>query len=160
MSRSQLAENTCTAARAVELFADAWMMMILREMFLGTRRFDDLQGLTGVSPATLSQRLKKLEHIGVLCREAYQTNPTRYEYRLSAMGRDLWPVIVSMKAWGDKWLGSAEETPVAIIHKQCGAAVTPHMVCPACRAPMAAHDAEPRLSPKFEQERQGARGQS
>lgn len=160
MSRSQLAENTCTAARAVELFADAWMMMILREMFLGTRRFDDLQRLTGVSPATLSQRLKKLEHIGVLCREAYQANPTRYEYRLTAMGRDLWPVIVSMKAWGDKWLGSDGNVPVSIVHKQCGATVTPIMVCPDCHAPMEAHDAEPQLSPAFEHERKAVRGQS
>jgi DNA-binding HxlR family transcriptional regulator len=160
MSRSQLAENTCTAARAIELFGDAWMMMILREMFLGTRRFDDLQRLTGVSPATLSQRLKKLEEVGVVRRESYQDNPTRFEYRLTAMGRDLWPVIVSMKAWGDKWLGSGGAPPVSIVHKQCGATVTPIMVCPDCRAPMAAHDAEPHLSSEFQHERQQAKGQS
>ena len=159
MSRSDLAENTCTAARAVELFGDAWMMMILREMFLGTRRFDDLQRLTGASPATLSQRLKKLETVGVLRRQTYQDNPPRYEYRLTAMGRDLWPVIISMKAWGDKWLGSGE-TPVVVIHKDCGHAITPRMVCPDCHAPMAAHDAEPRLSPEFQEERNALRGQS
>lgn len=160
MSRSELAENTCTAARAAEIFGDAWMMMILREMFLGSRRFDDLQRLTGASPATLSQRLKRLESVGVLRRETYQDNPPRYEYRLTAMGRDLWPVIVSMKAWGDRWLGSGEAPPVAIIHKHCGAAVTPHMVCPACHEPMEARDSESRLSPAFEHERQAARGQS
>lgn len=159
MSRSELAENTCTAARAVELFGDAWMMMILREMFLGTRRFDDLQRLTGASPATMSQRLKKLESVGVLRRETYQDNPPRYEYRLTAMGRDLWPVIISMKAWGDKWLGSGA-TPVAVIHKGCGHAVTPRMVCPDCHTLMDAHDAEPRLSPEFQNERNALRGQS
>jgi len=160
MSRSELAENTCTAARAVELFGDAWMMMILREMFLGTRRFDDLQRLTGAAPATLSQRLKRLEGVGVIRRESYQENPTRYEYRLTAMGRDLWPVIISMKIWGDKWLGKGDPTPVTIIHKQCGGTVTPHFICPDCHAPMEAHDAEPRLSPEFEHERRMARGQS
>jgi len=159
MSRAELAENTCTAARAVALFADVWMMMILREMFLGSRRFDELQRLTGAPTATLSQRLKRLESVGVLRREAYSEHPPRHEYRLTDMGRDLWPVVISMKAWGDKWL-SSDETHVEILHKECGASITPQLVCPDCHKPMAAHDAEPRLSRKFELERNAVKGQS
>lgn len=157
MGRSDLAENTCTVARAVEIFGDAWMMMILREMFLGSRRFDDLHRQTGAPSATLSKRLKRLEALGVTHRELYSEHPLRHEYRLTAKGRDLWPIIVGMKAWGDKWMGSGQ-TPVEIIHKSCGHSITPHMVCPDCHEPMQAHDAEPRISPEFELERQMARG--
>jgi len=158
MSRTQLAENVCTVARAIELFGDAWTLMILREMFLGGRRFDDLQRLTGASPHTLSQRLKRLERVGVLRRETYSERPPRHEYRLTEMGRDLWPVIVSMKAWGDKWFHH-EPAPVEIVHKSCGHTVMPEMVCPECHEPMQATDAAPRLSSEFEQERARARGQ-
>jgi DNA-binding HxlR family transcriptional regulator len=159
MSRTNLSEKACTVARAAEIFGDVWVLMILREMFLGSRRFDELQRQTGAPTATLSTRLKRLETAGVLRRESYSEHPPRYEYRLTAMGRDLWPIVVSMKAWGDKWMGSGE-TPVEIMHKACGHSVTPHLVCPDCHEPMQAHDAEPRLSPAFEQERRAARGKS
>lgn len=159
MSRTNLSEKACTVARAAEIFGDAWMLMILREMFLGGRRFDELQRQTGAPTATLSARLKRLESVGVLRRQAYSEHPPRYEYRLTAMGRDLWPIVISMKAWGDKWMGSGD-APVEIIHKGCGHSVTPHMVCPDCHEPMHAHDAVPRLSPEFVQERDIARGKS
>ncbi len=155
MSRADLAQNACTAARTIELFGDEWTLMILREMFLGGRRFDDLQRQTGASPHILSQRLKRLESIGVLRRETYSAHPPRHEYRLTEKGRDLWPVVVSMKLWGDKWLGHGV-TPVEIIHKSCGRPVIPRMTCPDCSQPMAAHDARTRLSPEFETERSAA----
>lgn len=153
MSRADLAQSVCTVARTVELFGDEWTLMILREMFLGGRRFDDLQRQTNASPHTLSQRLKRLETVGVLRREAYSVHPPRYEYRLTEQGRDLWPVIVSMKAWGDKWLGEGAGTSVEIMHKGCGHEVVPCMTCPECGEPMTAHDALPRLSSEFETER-------
>ena len=156
MSRADLARTSCSAARAIELFGDGWTLMILREMFLGGRRFDDLQRQTGASPHILSQRLKRLEATGVLRREAYSDRPPRHEYRLTAMGRDLWPVVVAMKAWGDRWLddGAASgASAVAIEHRGCGHTVVPRMTCPDCGAPMQAHDARTLLSPEFERER-------
>jgi len=133
--------------------------MIVRETFLGNRRFDDLQRQTGASPHSLSQRLKRLESIGVLRRETYSEHPPRHEYRLTTMGRDLWPVIVSMKAWGDKWLG--EGTPsIDIRHKACGNVILPQMTCPECHEPMEAHDAQARLSREFEHERNAIRSQA
>jgi DNA-binding HxlR family transcriptional regulator len=159
MSRTDLAQHSCTLARTIELIGDAWSLMILREMFLGGRRFDDLQRLTGASPHILSQRLKRLEREGVLRRETYNQHPPRHEYRLTESGRDLWPVIVSLKQWGDSWL-EAGDTPVAIIHKGCDHTVTPQMTCPECREPMAAHDAQPVLSPEFAAERAAARRKS
>ena len=79
MSRTNLSEKACTVARAAEVFGDFWMMMILREMFLGGRRFDALQRQTGAPTASLSTRLKRLESVGVLRRDAYSEHPPRYE---------------------------------------------------------------------------------
>ncbi|MDE0779853.1 MAG: helix-turn-helix domain-containing protein [Alphaproteobacteria bacterium] len=156
MSRADLAENTCTVARAIELFGDAWMLMILRETFLGNRRFDDLQRQTGASPHLLSRRLKRLQDIGVLRREAYSEHPARYDYLLTAMGRDLWPVIISIKSWGDKWLGEGPHS-INIQHKSCGHVVVPQMTCPACHKSMEAYDAQASLSEEFELERDAIR---
>ena len=156
MSRADLAEQSCTMARAVEVIGDPWTLMVLRELFLGVRRFDDFQRMTGASPHILSLRLKRLEEVGAIRREAYQQRPLRHEYRLTEKGAGLWPVIVALKTWGDRWLGDGG-CPVEIIHKGCGHAVTPTMACPDCGAPMEAHDAEARLSPDFERERQAAR---
>jgi len=159
MSRTDLASQNCTLARTIELIGDAWTLMVLRELFLGERRFDALLRQTGASPHILSQRLKRLENEGVLRRETYTTHPPRHDYRLTPKGRDLWPVIVTMKQWGDSWL-EAGDTPVAIIHKDCGRTVIPHVTCPDCGEPMTARDAVPRLSPEFTAERAAARKQA
>ena len=93
--------------------------MILREMFLGSRRFDDFLRQTGISSHLLSRRLKKLESEGVIYRESYTDRPPRYEYRLTTKGRDLWPVIIAFKQWGDTWLNEGD-SPIQIVHKSCG----------------------------------------
>jgi DNA-binding HxlR family transcriptional regulator len=158
MSRTDLAADVCTLARTAELFGDAWTLTILRELFLGTRRFDELLRQTGASPHILSQRLKRLVAAGILRREAYSDHAARYDYRLTEKGRAIWPVVIAMKAWGDEWLGdgASEATPVAIEHKGCGHVVVPRMTCPDCGAPMAAHDATPHLSQPFAAQRAAA----
>jgi DNA-binding HxlR family transcriptional regulator len=130
--------------------------MILREMFLGTRRFDGFLRQTGMSSHLLSQRLKKLEGLGVIRREAYSDRPPRNEYRLTDMGRDLWPVIVALKQWGDRWLGDGA-SPIKIVHKGCGHVTQPSMICSGCGQAMAAHDAKAEISEPFEREREAAR---
>ena len=159
MARADLARQTCTIARAVSLVGDEWTFMILREMFLGQRRFDQFQRHTGASAALLSQRLKKLEAEGVIRKEAYSERPIRHEYRLTAMGRELWPAVITLKQWGDKWLGDGP-APVEIVHKGCGHVTEPHMTCSVRGEPMAAHDSEPRLSEHFNTERQAVRKHS
>lgn len=156
MSRSDLPSQSCTIARAVAQVGDEWTLLIVREMFLGSRRFDDFLHLTGMSSHLLSQRLKKLEAQGVIRREPYSERPPRHEYRLTEKGRDLWAVIIALKQWGDRWL-SAEDTPVQIVHKTCGRVTRPQMTCPDCGEPIDAHDAEARLSRPFELERQATR---
>jgi len=156
MSRSDLPSQTCTIARAAAQVGDEWTLLIVREIFLGTRRFDDFLRLTGMSSHLLSQRLKKLQAQGLIRREPYSAHPLRHEYRLTEKGRDLWAVIIALKQWGDRWL-SAEDTPVQILHKTCGRVTRPQMTCPECGEPIDAHDAGAMLSQPFEQERQSAR---
>ena len=158
MSRAALATSTCTVAQAVALVGDEWSFMILREMFLGARRYDEIRRQTGASPHLLSGRLKKLETAGVLRREVYSTRPVRHEYKLTEMGRDLWPAVIAMKQWGDKWLAGGE-TGVEIAHRSCGHIVQPVMTCPECGEPMQARDAVPHIRPKFANERRRARGE-
>jgi DNA-binding HxlR family transcriptional regulator len=156
MSRSDLPSHTCTIARASAQVGDEWTLLIMRELFLGTRRFDDFLRLTSMSSHLLSQRLRKLETQGVIRREPYSERPPRHEYRLTEKGLDLWTVIIALKQWGDRWL-STQDTPVQIVHKTCGQVTKPQMTCPDCGEPIEAHDAEARLSQSFELERQAAR---
>ncbi len=155
MGRAALSSQTCTIARAAALVGDEWTIMILREMFLGTGRFDDFLRQTRMSSHLLSQRLKKLEAAGIASRIAYSEHPPRYEYRLTEMGRALWPIVISFKQWGDRWLNDGE-APVALVHKRCGAIVEPRMTCPNCDEPMNAHETEARLSKGLAAERRRA----
>lgn len=159
MGRAALSSQTCTIARATVLVGDEWTIMILREMFLGNRRFDEFLRQTGMSSHLLSQRLKKLEAEGIACRIAYSQHPPRYEYRLTEMGRELWPVVISLKQWGDRWLSDGR-TPVKLVHSACGAVTEPIMTCSECGEPIDAHETKARLSKAFAAERQSARKQN
>jgi len=156
MGRADLSLQSCSIARAVARVGDEWTILILREMFLGTRRFDEFLCQTGMSSHLLAGRLKKLEALGVVRREAYSEHPPRSEYRLTAMGRDFWPVIIAFKQWGDCWLGDAD-APVQIVHKGCGHLTRPQMTCADCGQAMAAHDARTELTQAYERERQAVR---
>ena len=138
MSKADLSRRTCTVARTAEIIGDSWSQMILHELFLGTRRFDEMQRLTGASPHLISVRLKRLEAEGIVRREAYSTRPVRHEYRLTEKGRDLWPLIIAMKSWGDRWLDTADDVPITLTHKDCGHETKPHLVCSACNEPIKA----------------------
>ncbi len=159
MSRTSLSSQSCSIARAVAQVGDPWTIMILREMFLGTRRFDSFLRLTGMSSHLLTQRLRKLEGLGAIRREAYCERPLRYEYRLTAMGRDLWPIIIAFKKWGDHWLGEGNPS-VQLVHKGCGAITSPNLTCSDCGEPMEAHDASATPTKDFERERRELRNSS
>ena len=156
MSRADLPLQSCSIARAVAQVGDELTILILREMFLSTRRFDDFLRQTCMSSHLLVGRLKKLETPGVIWREAFSEHLPRSEYRLTTMGRDLWPVIIALKQWGDCWLGDGD-APVKIVHKDCGHLTQPQMTCPDCGQAMGARDARAELIESYERERQAAR---
>lgn len=93
--------NNCPISRASEIVGDHWSLLILRELMLeGPRKYSDFQEMTAVSPNTLSQRLKKLEALGVIERRFYSEHPPRAEYRLTEKGRSLGPVMRALYDWG------------------------------------------------------------
>jgi DNA-binding HxlR family transcriptional regulator len=99
----------CSIAKALEVLEGRWTFLIIRDLIEGTRRFGKLRkSLAGVSPKTLSVRLKELEKNGVIARTAYATIPPTVEYSLTEKGRSLKPIIKAMKLWGATW-GSAGE---------------------------------------------------
>lgn len=149
MSRADLANSLCSVARAIERVGEPWTLMILREMFLGARRFDVLQRNTGASPHSLSVRLKQLCADGIVRTRLYSDHPPRREYTLTDKGQALWPVIIALKTWGDDWLCDDQAPAIQLTHKGCGAVTVPRMVCSECGMPMTAQDCVPHLGPAF-----------
>lgn len=98
-------------AGALELIGDRWTLLLIRDLLLGLRRYDDLRASIGIPDATLSARLKHLTEHGIVERVRYQERPPRDEYRLTAKGRDLWKVSVALREWGDRWDATGFDAP-------------------------------------------------
>jgi DNA-binding HxlR family transcriptional regulator len=139
----------CSVARAVAVFGDAWTLMILRDCMHGVTRFDEFQKSLQIARNTLSDRLSGLVDAGVLTKQFYQDNPPRYEYLLTEMGRDLFPVVSAMLAWGDKWLDEGEGAPVRLHHETCGHDIEPRVVCGHCGKPIVAAEVQFCVGPGF-----------
>jgi DNA-binding HxlR family transcriptional regulator len=138
--------QNCSIARALELVGERWTILILRDAFLGTRRFDEFQRSLGIARNVLQARLERLVEAGILCRVQYQERPRRFEYRLTAKGVDLWPVIVALLKWGDRHAAPAGP-PMLIEHKGCGGEIDDRRRCLRCGAELEAWDAAPRPGP-------------
>ena len=147
MRWEELQEETCSVARTLSVIGDRWTLLILRDAFLRVRRFEDFQKKLGISRHRLSERLKKLVAQGVLDRVEYQSNPPRHEYRLTEKGRDLYPVIMMMVRWGDKWMDDGNGAPMVYKHHGCGEYFTPEISCSACHEPLNARDVTPEFGP-------------
>jgi len=121
----------CSIARSLSLLGERWTILVLREAFSGVRRFDDIQQNTGAPRQVLSARLAHLVEQDVLRRVPYQEpgQRQRYEYRLTEKGLDLYPVLVGLLEWGDKYLADESGPSVALTHKACGSPVRVTMMC-------------------------------
>jgi DNA-binding HxlR family transcriptional regulator len=126
--------QNCSIARALEIVGERWTLLIIRDVFLGIRRFDDFQESLGVARNILTDRLNRLVGEGVLERVPYSERPTRYEYRLTAKGRDLNIALSGLRQWGDKYLSEkpsrllrrkADKKPVIAAFVPKGADVLP-----------------------------------
>lgn len=122
----------CSIARATDVVGERWTPLILRDLFVGMSRFEDIRRDLGVASNILTVRLAKLDRHGIVKQRQYQTNPVRYEYVLTAKGRDLYPVIAALVAWGDKWLAGSDGPPSLIVHTDCGHSTTAVTVCREC----------------------------
>lgn len=125
----------CSVARTLEVVGEWWTMLVIREAFNGVRRFDDFHERLGIARNVLAARLQRLVEHGVLERRQYQDRPPRCEYRLTEKGRDLYPVLIAMLAWGDRWMAGPEGPPVRLTHA-CGHQLGAVMVCGGCGEPL------------------------
>ncbi len=146
---SEIAAHTasCSVAKTVAVVGERWTVLILREAFLGVRRFDHMQRDLGIARNILSDRLGKLVEHAILEREQYSDRPARFEYRLTERGTELYPVIVSLMAWGDKHLPNRAGPAVTLVHEPCGHEMTPQLTCPHCSAEVTARTVRPHAGP-------------
>jgi DNA-binding HxlR family transcriptional regulator len=121
----------CSVAQCLEAVGEWWSLLVIRDVFLGVTRFDDLQARLGISRNILNQRLGHLVEVGVLVRIPYSEHPPRYDYRLTDKGRDLWPVLTAMRQWGDRY-AAPDGPPVEMTHRGCGHVSEAVMTCSVC----------------------------
>jgi DNA-binding HxlR family transcriptional regulator len=139
VERKSFADMHCSVAQCLEVVGEWWSMLIIRDAFLGVTRFDDFQARLGIARNILNQRLTRLVEEGVLDKVAYSEHPPRYDYRLTAKGRDLWPVLTALRQWGDKH-AAPDGPPLKVMHKKCGKVSQALMTCSACGEHLTARD--------------------
>ena len=132
MSEASWDRSRCSVAGTLAVVGEKWSLLVLREAFFGVRRFADFQRLLGAPKAVLSDRLATLVEQGILTRVPYQAEGERqrHEYRLTAKGRDLYPTLVALMQWGDRYLSDGPP-PLELQHRDCGAAVHLELACEA-----------------------------
>ena len=129
-------DQVCSIARALEVVGERWTLLVLRDAFSGVRRFEDFQRSLGIARNVLAARLGRLVDEGVLERVPYQQRPTRYEYRATAKGRELWPVVTHLLRWGDAHYPEPEGAPRIVEHRGCGGRPDDHLLCDRCGEPL------------------------
>jgi DNA-binding HxlR family transcriptional regulator len=132
MKRTSFTDMTCSIARTLDLVGEWWTPLILRDIFLGIRRFEPLLNHLGISRNILTDRLQTLVDNEILERRLYQESPERYEYWLTERGIELFPIFTAVMAWGDKWLRESTGVPAELRHEDCGKVTRPMVVCSKC----------------------------
>ena len=140
MQRTQFGSMACSIARTMDVVGEPWSPLILRNVYIGITRFDQLQQSLGMSRKVLAERLRWLTEAGVLERREYSARPPRHEYVLTAKGLELFEVLMVMVAWGDKWLAGEAGPPVLYRHHACGQISHVELRCSDCGQPMRATD--------------------
>ena len=146
MRWDELDEEACSVARTVSVIGDRWTLLILRDCFLRVRRFEDFQARLGITRHVLADRLRKLVEREVLTRVPYQRKPLRHEYRLTARGLDLHPVLLALVHWGDVHMAGKRGRPLLLEHG-CGHVFDPVMACSACGGTVTARAVRVRPGP-------------
>lgn len=149
MRWDELEQQSCSVARTLAVIGDRWTLMILRDCFLGVRRFDEFEQRLGITRHVLSDRLRKLVEYDVLKKVAYQQRPLREEYRLTERGLDLHSIVLALVSWGDKHMADERGAPLLHRHKVCGHIMHPVTVCSECSVPITARDIEVEIGPKW-----------
>lgn len=142
MQRTQFAAMQCSIARTLDVFGEPWTPLILRDVWVGLTRFEQIRSDLGISPKVLTQRLGWLVENGVLERRQYSERPPRYEYALLQKGIELCDVLLVMRRWGDRWLAGDEGPPVLHRHRDCGQLCEAELHCSECASALHVTDLE------------------
>ena len=134
MKRTSVAHINCSIAQTLDVVGEWWTLLVVRNIMLGQRRFEAIQADLGIARNILSDRLTTLVGSGVVDRVKYQDQPERFEYVLTAKGRDLFPVIAALMTWGDTW--ASPDGPPMVFDHSCGENARPVVTCSACGKPL------------------------
>jgi len=132
MGKASFADMHCSVAQTLEIIGEWWTLLIVRDAFLGVRRFDDFVERLGISRNILTHRLNTLVEHGVLERRVYDSARDRHDYVLTDKGRALWPVLTALRQWGDEWVLGAGNEPLVLEHRGHGHHTTAVMTCDVC----------------------------
>lgn len=139
--------QVCSIAKALEVVGERWTLLIVRDVMNGNRRFGELAASLGVARNVLSARLQRLVEEDILERRLYRESPERYEYFLTEKGLDLWPALVALLHWGDRYSAEPDGPPMLVVHKDCGGEVDERGTCERCGAVLHARDARATPGP-------------
>ena len=142
MQRTRFGEMPCSIARTLEIAGEPWSPLIVRDVWVGINRFEDLHRSLGISRKVLAERLRWLVAHGVLQTRPYSARPPRREYVLSEKGRGFVEVLMAMTAWGDRWAAGEEGPPVRLRHRECGHHTHGELRCAQCGEPLRADNVE------------------
>lgn len=147
--RSRYDAANCSVKLALDVVGEKWTLLVLREAFYGARRFEQFHERVGCARNVLSARLATLVDEGLLARVPYREpgRRERHEYRLTDKGRELFPAVIALMQWGDRWAAGAHGPAVEVRHRGCGEPVEAILRCAAGHGPLGARDTEPIPGP-------------
>jgi DNA-binding HxlR family transcriptional regulator len=148
-------QTLCPVARSEAMVGDRWTVLVLRELFMGSHRFEELQAQTEATPQMVAARLKKLEADGLVRRRIYNKRPLRHEYHLTEKGEAFYPVLLALRAWGETWVKSPKESrAVNFTHRTCGKPAGLGPVCESCGKPLRREHLIAKQAPNYQAERE------
>jgi DNA-binding HxlR family transcriptional regulator len=144
--RFRYTSENCSIRRTLDIVGEKWTLLVMREAFYGGRRFADFHRALGCARNILSARLKTLVDEGILIQEPYRDpgSRSRFEYRLTEKGLELFPALVALMQWGDKWTADPDGPPVEVRHRDCGEPIAAELRCAAGHGPLSARDTQAR----------------
>jgi DNA-binding HxlR family transcriptional regulator len=131
VERRSFVEMPCSIAQCLDIIGDAWTLLIVRDAFAGTTRFDQFQHWLTIPRNTLTDRLEKLVSAGIMTKQARTEHATRCDYVLTEQGRELWPILAAMRQWGDRY-GKEGRPERRAVHASCGTPITTVTLCDTC----------------------------
>ena len=147
MQRTSFAGMACSLARSLDVVGEWWTPLVLRDVWLGRTRFDEIQENLGLSRKVLADRLQTLVREGVLERRPYQQRPSRHEYHLTDKGKELIAPLLALIAWGDRWAAGKAGPPLLLHHDRCGQVVQAQVTCSSCGEPLQVDEVRVELGP-------------